>query len=239
MSLAIENAASFVEGPVAPGEIVTIRGTDFAPDIAALQQIGPDGRVTTELAGVRVWFDQIPAPVLYVQAQQINAIAPWEIAGQTVTQIRVEYEGVSTNAVRIPVAQSAPAIFRISPTTRNGAILNADGTVNGPTNRAKRGTVVAIFGTGGGVTAPIGVTGGFWGMDSLPQLTLPVAVRIGDANAQVVYAGAAPTLASGQFQINVRLPDTLRPARHGVELSIGEARSPLFGDGTPALIDIE
>lgn len=206
----------------------------------AYEQVGPDGKVTTELTEVRVFFDETPAPLLYVQSQQINAIAPWEIAGRSVTQVHVEYKGVSTNTVSIPVARSAPAIFRINSASRNGAILNTDGTINAPTNPAKRGTVVAIFGTGGGLTTPMGVTGGFWETDPLAPLTLPVSVKIGGLDAEVVYAGAAPTLVSGLFQMNVRVPEALRPtARYSVELNVGGVPSPLFEDGFPAIIDIE
>jgi hypothetical protein len=79
MSLGIQNAASFQTGPIAPGEIVTIYGAGIGPETAAYQQTGPDGRATTELANVRVFFDDTPAPLLYAQANQINAVVPWEM----------------------------------------------------------------------------------------------------------------------------------------------------------------
>ena len=77
LAYTIQNAATFVEGPVVGGEIVTLRGTGIGPQKAAFEQIGPDGKVSTELAGVQVFFDNNPAPLLYVQSQQINAIVPW------------------------------------------------------------------------------------------------------------------------------------------------------------------
>ncbi len=222
MALALQNAASFAEGPVAPGEMVTLRGAGFGPDTPAFEQIGPDGNLSTELAGVGVFFDDVPAPLLYVQSRQINAIAPWEIAGKAVTQVRVEFNGVSTNTASIPVVPAAPGIFHANFTSFQGAILNDDGTPNSPPHRAKRGTVVSILGTGGGLTSPMGVTGGFWPADPLAQLTLPVSVNIGGVDAEVVYAGAAPTLVSGFLQINVRVPEALAPnAAYPVELSIG------------------
>ena len=36
-------------------------------------------------------------------------------------------------------------------------------------------------------------------------------MQINDANADVVYAGSAPGMVSGIFQINVRVPDFFSP----------------------------
>jgi uncharacterized protein (TIGR03437 family) len=61
------------------------------------------------------------------------------------------------------------------------------------------------------VTNPLGITGGLWPITaSLPALTLPVSVTAGGTNAVVLYAGSAPTLESGYFQINVALPSGLQ-----------------------------
>lgn len=103
---------------------------------------------------MRVLFDGVPAPLLYVQSQQI--VASWD--------------------------------------SMQGAILNADGTPNSAANPARPGDVVAIFGTGGGPTSPPGINGGIATLDPLSLLTLPVTVQLGAHDAEVVYAGAVPTL---------------------------------------------
>jgi uncharacterized protein (TIGR03437 family) len=223
MALALQNGASFAEGPVAPGEIVTLRGSGFGPVTGAT----PAGPVATILAGVQVFFDNLPAPLLYAQSQQINAIVPWELAGQTTTQVHVEYQGVPTNTTAIRLAASAPGIFYFDFKSQQGAILNEDGTVNSAANPAKAGSVIAIFGTGGGLTSPLGVTGGLWPASPLAMLNLPVSVRISLMDATVLYAGAAPTLISGVIQINARVPGSLpASAAWPVDVKIGDASSP-------------
>src|SRR5579884_960639 len=62
-ALRIVNAADGAEGGVAPGEIVTIYIPGFGPSVMAGQQVTADGRVATEIAGTRVLFDGVPAPL--------------------------------------------------------------------------------------------------------------------------------------------------------------------------------
>ena len=58
---------------------------------------------------------------------------------------------------------------------------------------------------------------------SPPTLALAATVTIdGTTNADVVYAGVAPTLISGLFQINFRLPSSLAASpTHRVDVKIG------------------
>jgi len=228
MALVLQNAASFVEGPVAPGEIVTLRGAGFGPEMGMgpLFTPGPTANVSTSAGGVRLFFNDIPAPLLYVQAQQINAIVPWELAGQPTAQVHVEYLGSATDTATIRLATSAPGIFLQNFDSQQGAILNDDGTVNSAANPAKTGSVIAIYGTGGGSTNTPGITGAFWPSDSLIRLTLPVSVTVGGLDAPVVYAGSAPALITGFFQINVRVPALLPSAAWYVNVRIGAASSP-------------
>jgi uncharacterized protein (TIGR03437 family) len=83
--------------------------------------------------------------------------------------------------------------------------------------------VVSIFGTGGGATNPASFTGGLALLKPLDTLVLPTAVTIdGVLNAEVQYAGVAPTLISGLFQINFRVPPSLGAlATHRVDVQIG------------------
>ena len=218
MTQAVENAASFQEGAVAAGEMITIRGTGLGPDSGAV--VGVDHEAPSELAGVRVWFDGYLAPLLYVQAQQINAIVPWEIADQAATQVHVEFGGVPTSTATIPVAPSAPALFHSDFISSQGVIQNDDGTMNSATNPAARGSVVALWGTGGGPLSPAGVTGSLWAFDPLASLQLPITAKIGNLDAEVIYAGSAPGLVSGFFQINLRIPLNVTPGRNSIGMTI-------------------
>jgi uncharacterized protein (TIGR03437 family) len=208
----VQNAASFAEGAVAPGEIVTVRGKGLGPQTGVNAKAGAQG-FPTELAGVQVLFGGQPAPLLYVRSEQINAMVPWETGSGSLnpgTSVEVKYNGGSVSGSVI-LNLASPGIFLSNYTTQLASVLNADGTLNSPTNPAKRGTVVTFFGTGGGPTKPPGVDGALWPVKPLANLTLPVSVQINYVDAEVPYSGSAPGLISGVFQINVKVPDLFSP----------------------------
>jgi uncharacterized protein (TIGR03437 family) len=214
------NSASLLSGPIAPGELVTLHGLHLGPDAAA------SGSITTGLGGVHVFFDELEAPLLYAQSTQLNVQAPWELIDRTVTQIRVDYNGFSTKIRDAPMQPAAPALFR---SATQGIILNSDGALNSPSNPAQRGDFAAIFGTGGGPTSPAGVTGGITPLTPVADLlflTLPVSVQMDGMDAQVLYAGAAPTLSSGVFQINFVIPASVSSGGpHFIDVKIGDQAS--------------
>ncbi|HEV8037387.1 MAG TPA: SBBP repeat-containing protein, partial [Bryobacteraceae bacterium] len=209
----IQNAASFAEGAVAPGEVVTLRGKGIGPQTGVNANVGPGGKVPTELAGVQVFFGNEAAPLLYVQSEQINAVAPWDTGRGSPDPgipVQVNYNGASVSG-SVLLNQAAPGIFLANDTTQLAAITNADGTPNSPTNPAKMGSVVTFYGTGGGPMSPPGVDGAIWPVSPLAQLMLPVSVQINYVNADVTYAGSAPGSVSGIFQVNVRIPNLFSP----------------------------
>ncbi len=222
----ITNAASFMAGAVAPGEIVTIFGSSLGPaSLAALQLTVDRQYVTKSLAGTRVLFDGVASPMIYTLAGQVSAIAPYPLAGRATTQVQVEYNGQLSNAVTLAVAPSAPGVFTVGSSGQGqAAVLNQDYTVNGPSNPAARGSVVAIYATGGGQTTPDGDDGRVIGAD-LPKLLLPVRVKIAGLDAEVLYTGAAPGLVSGAVQINARIPDSAPGGASPMVITVGGAGS--------------
>ena len=88
------------------------------------------------------------------------------------------------------------------------AMLNQDGTLNGPSNPAAKGSVVVFYATGGGLTDPPGVDGEFT-KDVLARPRLPVGVWVQGQEVEVQYAGAAPAAVSGVMQVNIKLPMNL------------------------------
>jgi uncharacterized protein (TIGR03437 family) len=85
--------------------------------------------------------------------------------------------------------------------------LNEDGTVNSPQNPAKRGSRVALFGTGGGPTVPPSVAGEVTALELRVLENAPMVKIAGGPPLTVEFAGAAPSLVAGVTQINVKLPD--------------------------------
>jgi len=211
-SLTVENAASFVATSVAPGEIVALRGYGIGP-ATGVSATPP----AIQLGGVQLFFDKIEAPLFYAQSGQVNAQVPWEIAGQTTATLQISVLGTTPTNTGTPivVAPSLPGIFFIN---------NSDGTRNSPTNPAMSGDFIAIYGTGGGTTHSPGVTGQTWGLTPLSNLDLAASVFVGGQNAEVLYAGSAPGLESGIFQINAVLPAGML-ANASLYITIGNASS--------------
>ena len=208
----VVNAASFLPGPVAPGEIVTIFGSGIGPVQKVDARLNSSGLVDTAIGDTKVFFDGVAAPLFYVQSNQINAQVPYEVAGKASAVLQVQYQNALTPPVELPVADSFPAIFAISGGVGAGAILNQDSTLNSASNPATPGSVVVLYATGEGQTIPAGITGKL----SEPPYPTPVAqvsVTIGGLPAEVIFAGGAPGFA-GLLQVNVRVPSAVEPGNN-------------------------
>lgn len=221
----VVNAASFADRSVAPGEVVTIFGSNLGPGRLTGYQLTTSHSLSTTLAQTRVLFDGRAAPLLYASSDQVSAIVPYAVAGQTHTQVMVEHNGVPSGTLSIPVDASAPGLFTV---TANGmgqaAVLNEDLSVNSASNAAAQGSIVVLYGTGAGQTNPAGVDGVITG-GALPKPVLPVAVTIDGQAATVLYAGAAGGAVSGVIQVNVRLPENIHSGAVPVVWRVGSGVS--------------
>ena len=220
------NAASGQPGLIAPGEILALQGTNMGPITGVTAAPTSAGTFNTTLSGVQVMFDGVPAPLLFVRNDQINAIAPYAIFGKTSTQITVQYSGSTSDPLGLRVTDAAPGIFTADSSGKGaGAIVNQDGSINGPTRPAAAGTIVSIYATGEGQTNPAGQDGRVISTD-LRKPLLPVSARIGGVPATVTYAGSAPGLVSGAFQVNVQIPTGLGAGPVALDLQVGTTVSP-------------
>jgi uncharacterized protein (TIGR03437 family) len=218
-ALALVNAASQSQGAVAPGEIVTIYGAAIGPTSGVTGTFDASGLVGNMLAGAEVSFDGVPAPLFYAQASQINAQVPYAIAGESVTEVVVTYQGQMAGALSLPVVASAPALF--------AAALNQDGSLNSSTAPAARGTVVTFFGTGEGLTNGANIAGQA-ATAPYPIPILPVTLTVAGIAAQLLYAGEAPNFA-GLLQVDAVIPGGFVPSGPvGVQLTVEVGTSPLF-----------
>jgi uncharacterized protein (TIGR03437 family) len=223
---AIVSAASYAPATVSPGEIVALTGSDIGPTTLTMATIDPaTGRVATILAGARVMFDSVPGPLVYVSANQVSAIVPYEVAGKAFTSVQVEINGRTSAPLLIPVVDAVPGLFSANASGRGqGAILNQDASYNSNLNPARTGDIIVLFGTGEGQTIPPGVSGQIAAV-SIPKPVLPVSVSIGGLTAEVTYYGSAPNSVTGLFQVNARLPPGIPPGDQPVTLTVGSARS--------------
>jgi len=228
VDITLANSASLQPGPLAPGEIFSIfcaPGQSMGPATAVTGSYDSSGMLSTSLGTVQVLFNNTPAPLFYVQASQINAQVPYEMAGQATAQLQVVYQGFTLASTQVSLADANPALFTLNYGTGNVVAVNQDGSINSDKNPAPRGSIVVLYATGYGQTSPAGITGEPVGAP-LPQPVLPASLTVGGVPATILFGGDAPGFV-GLMQINAQIPTGFVPAGDlPVLLSIGNYQSP-------------
>jgi uncharacterized protein (TIGR03437 family) len=234
----VGNAASYGTGPIAPGEMVTLIGSGLGPQLGIPLYATPQNPLPKQAGNVEVTFDGTPAPLLWVQDAQINAIVPWALTPGQTTQICVSYNGTPTNCLTWPVAQTAPAVFTMA--DGYAYALNQDGTINSAANPAPVGSIVAVWATGLGPITPMQADGALVGLP-LSDNVLAAGVdqwwvipgppfggkQTGTTPFVVTYAGPAPYLIAGESQINFQIGTT--PGVPGAfSVTLPSTQSPFF-----------
>jgi uncharacterized protein (TIGR03437 family) len=188
------NAASFTTA-VAPGEIVSLFGSGLGPTKGAVGE-PTSGLYPSSVAGVQVAFSGVNAPLLYVQAGQINTVVPKEVGGSATIQI--SYQGQSAPPLNVSVQAANPGVF---------AIVNQDGTVNSAVKPAKAGSTISVYATGAGVpNLPDGQIVPLSPLFPFDAQSDGDAVLFSGVPGNIVWEGAAPGLILGVTQINVQMP---------------------------------
>jgi hypothetical protein len=126
----VVNSANFASGIVAPGQLITLFGSDI-------------GRG-------RVLVNGAPAEVLYRDDGQVNAILPADAAA---ARVEVEVDGNVRESADLRVAHAAPGLFR-DVASGVAAAINEDGSRNSREHPAPRGSLLTLFGTGFGGQHP-------------------------------------------------------------------------------------
>ncbi len=208
----VVNAASYAAGGVSPGEMITVFGSNLGPAGTTTLVVNSAGLISRTLGATRVLFDTLAAPVIFTSAGQLAAMVPYGVSGKTTTQMRVEYGGIQSLPVTVPVLPSVPGIFSTDMSGKGqGSILNVnptDGslTLNSASNPAARGSAIAIYATGeGAIDQPF--VDGQLALATLAKPLLGVTASVGGIPAEVLYAGSAPTMVAGFFQVNLKIPD--------------------------------
>ena len=179
-AFAVVNAASFTP-EMAPGGLAAVFGNGLS---------GPGVATTVDIGGM-------PALVIAATPFQVNFVIPLELApGAHPLRIGSAF-GVAEQTVEI--RDVAPAILMLD--ARRAAVLNQDGSVNGPANPAVRSQVIIVFATGLGAVASQG---------SVQATAIPVSGLLEGQELETLFAGAAPGF-PGLYQVNLRLTSNLPP----------------------------
>ena len=221
---AVTNAASYANQAVAPGEIVALFANNVGTPSLVSSALSGSGNIATDVGGTRVLFDGIPAPMIYTVSGQVSAIVPYEVSPGSSTQVQLEYNGIPSAPVSVPVSAAVPGIFATNGQgTGQAAAVNQDGTLNSASNPAARNSIVVLYATGEGQRNPPGVDGVLAPANEAP--VLPVSLTVGGLPATAVYAASAPGFA-GLMQINVQIPSGVSPGPAvPVVLTVGTQQS--------------
>lgn len=212
----VVNVGSYAGGEVSPGEVVAFFGPRVGPPTPVFGQFDSTGVLPSDAGNVSITFDGIAAPLFYVNQNQVNLQVPYEIAAKTATTMVATYGGLPRGVFTIPVMPSHPGICAVtnadgtipgpqSPAPVGGTMViwgTGAGIASIP---AKTGvpspaysTVQAIVNIGGIMATPdyAGLTPGGVGLMQVnvkiptgtpPGNSVPLNVRIGDAQSQTVY----------------------------------------------------
>lgn len=240
---AVVNSAS-LQPVVTPGAMVSILGSSLGANLSAT--FDSAGLYPTSLGNTTVTFNGIPAPLLSMSPGQINAVAPYEIAGQKTVQVVLSRYPQSSSeqssaAFTVPETDTSLSIFG---TAQNGTgqpgILNC-GTQgcssNGVTNPAPPGSIIVFFATAGGLWSSVpqsgpgeshvdGVDGSISILGQIFERS-QVSLTIGGQPATVLYAGSAPFQVWGILQVNAIIPTGLASGPQPLVLTIGGASTAL------------
>jgi len=211
----VNAAAGQLSGRTSQGEVISIFGFGLGPNAPISAAPGSNGFFPNSLAGVQVLVNGAAIPLLYVSAWQINAELPAPLTFSDAV-VQVVNGSAKLPNFRVSVDSSNFNLFLNS--DGSVAAVNQDGTVNSPTNPAKAGTIVTIWGTGfgnaaGSLDGAVSSAPNNWCGDC--QVTLN-----GD-NASVDYAGAAPGLIDGVMQINFTVPMQFAVNEAYLQFSLG------------------
>ncbi len=226
---AVANAADTQSG-IAPNTYISVYGTDLSPITRnwTNSDFGTNGTtLPTSLGGVSVTIDGKAALVYYISPKQIDVLSPIDTANGPVN-VQVTNTGLASNTMSVNESSQSPAFFLLSDHTSIAAI-HAAGNIVGPTtlyannsSPAHAGEIIALYGTGFGVTNPA-ITA------NTSAVTAPVAgntsgvtVTFGGTPAQVVYFGL---VGSGIYQINVVVPPTATPGNATVTATVNGVTS--------------
>lgn len=220
----VVQGASFQASPLAPGSFFTL----FGNNLGSQAQAG--AAAAFSLGGIAVQFCGQPARLVYNSGQgQVNGVVPVEAANNascSFTAIAAGYTIPATPVTtQVQVVPQNIALFSavINASLAVPVITNANYQLIGPPasglSQARKGSVIILWTTGGGLTIPVVGDDQVAPAQGAPMQTTP-AVQIDGVPASVLYAGLAPEYI-GLYQVNVQVPATVPSGQVALTIATG------------------
>ncbi|MDQ2949743.1 MAG: hypothetical protein M3Y27_28025 [Acidobacteriota bacterium] len=199
----VANAASFAQGPLAPGTIVSIFGKGLARNTVSATSVP----LPLTLDGTSVTVGDQSLPLFFVSSGQVNAQLPFQVQNGSAL-LTVRNAAGSAAALPITIAAASPAIFTTTSDGKGPAIsVHADfRLVEKLTGEnATIDETIVLFCTGFGSVDNFNTAGAPGPSSPLANTTQKTGVLMDGRPAQVSFSGLAPGFA-GVYQVNFIVP---------------------------------
>jgi uncharacterized protein (TIGR03437 family) len=214
---AVQNYASHLGWPLAPGEPIVAKGSGFG-------------------SGAQIVVDGSPLTTISATATSVVAVMPDSSITSGVHTLRVSSNGTVSNSMYAPAAAAAPAIYSVDGSGfGQGFILNSDGAMNSPSNPAAPGSAITIF-----VAAPgqYTLSNGYAVTALTPAVFLDGGIY---CNGIAATIGPVNGLPGNVYQIGVKIPTVAAlaandpdlanftyPAQTGIQIAMGPVSPAAF-----------
>jgi minor extracellular serine protease Vpr len=194
------DAATFQTGQgLAPGSYISI----FGAGLSDSQQQVSTPYLPISLSTISVSFFgsgmALPGHLSFVSPGQVNVQIPSEFAGQSSVTLKVNFGGLESNLVTVPLNTYSPGVFP------GPAVQDSNYQLITSSNPARRGDTIIIYANGLGPVSNQPASGDPSPSQPLAQTNLLPSVTIGGVAAEVDFSGLTPGFV-GLYQINAKVP---------------------------------
>jgi uncharacterized protein (TIGR03437 family) len=170
------------------------------------------------LGDLQVLVNGTAAPIFNVSPTRVDFQVPWSAptSGTADVQLIQASTGEVLADASVPMQIASPALATANASGSGQlAITNADGSVNSPTNPAKIGSIISIYGTGIG-PVPNAPPDGQGATGATPAVGLPEVSMANPGpglldSSNIQYFGLVSWF-PGVFQLNVTIPSSVPPS---------------------------
>jgi uncharacterized protein (TIGR03437 family) len=236
-----DNTTSIV-GTIAPGSYAAIKGTNLldqynVSDYSYYNNLTYDKlsqyRLPLAMDYVSVSFDvpskgiSLPGYMYYVSPGQVDVFVPWELAGQSSVQVKVNVdEGLYSNVLTVPLVTYFPGLYFYNDGNNNIATAQDTNYILISTaNPAVRGQAIILYAGGMGPVTLTPKSGDAASATQLSSTTTDPVVTIGGQTAKLLFSGLTPG-SIGLYQVNVMVPASISAGNQPITVSIGGSTSP-------------
>jgi uncharacterized protein (TIGR03437 family) len=218
------------ENVVAPGDVITIPGQNFAAAPVSAARFP----LSTDLATTEVLFAGVSLPLLYADSGKILAIVPYDLPPNGQYQLQVSRGFAVSGPMAVTAGTAHPNILKVdntgSPSVASSvwnqlvAGMAFDPSKAGPVTALKAGDPITIYCTGlGPIDQPLGPTVPV-GTTTVNTANV-VTASVGGQIISVSLAGLAPGYA-GIYEVTGTMPSGVPSGNVPITVSVAGVTSP-------------